>query len=217
METQSGDKKEPQLASKPIKPSAAAGPLDSPKGEEILGAAADIFHRKGFHATSIQEIADQVGMLKGSLYYYISTKDDLLIEIMNKVHTESEAYLAEVFASKAEPSERLRNFIHRHIEFFNANRNWVSVYLHEYKAVPPALRIRFAEMRDRYEAKVVEIVDEGQRKGQFHSDIDSRVATRAILGMCNWLYAWHRPQGGLTAERISADFARLLLHGIERR
>jgi AcrR family transcriptional regulator len=204
------------MASKASKPQPVGPPPDSRKGE-ILNVAAQIFQRKGFHATSIQEIADKVGMLKGSLYYYISTKDDLLIEIIDKVHIENEAYMADLFESSAGAAVRLREFIRRHVQFFTENHTWVAVYLHEYKAVPPELRSKYAAKRDHYERKVVDIIEQGQREGVFRVDIDSRTTTRAILGMCNWMYHWHRPQGGLSPEQLGAAFADLMLQGIEVR
>lgn len=185
--------------------------------QAILFAAAEIFHRKGFHATSIQDIAEEVGMLKGSLYYYISSKDELLFQIINDVHQDAFGYVADIFEGAEPARERLREFIRRHVAYCASHQTWMGVYLHEYKALPDGLRRKVTDMRDRYEHQVGDIVEQGKRDGVFRADIDTRTTVRGILGMCNWLYHWYSANGPLRPEQIGEDFADMVLMGIETR
>lgn len=183
--------------------------------QAILFAAAEIFHRKGFHATSIQDIAEEVGMLKGSLYYYISSKDDLLFQIINDVHLDAFGYVTDIFEGTGPAAERLREFVRRHVAYCASHQTWMGVYLHEYKALPDDMRQKVTDMRDRYEHQVGDIVEQGKREGVFRKDIDTRTTVRGILGMCNWLYHWYSARGPLKPEQIGEDFADMVLHGIE--
>lgn len=185
--------------------------------QAILVAAAEIFHRKGFHATSIQDIAEEVGMLKGSLYYYISSKDELLFQIINDVHLDAFGYVADVFGSTEPADQRLREFVRRHVAYCASHQTGMGVYLHEYKALPEDMRRKVTEMRDRYEHQVGEIVEQGKRSGVFRAQIDTRTTVRGILGMCNWLYHWYSARGPLSPDQIGEDFADMVLHGIESR
>src|SRR3954463_16258741 len=85
--------------------------------QEILEAAARVFHEKGYESTSIQDIADAVGILKGSLYYYITSKEDLLFEILQSVHEEALENLAQIDATPGDALQRLRAFVTMHFTF----------------------------------------------------------------------------------------------------
>lgn len=198
---------------------APTGPVEEAERETrkqaILNAAAEIFHRKGYHATSIQDIAEEVGMLKGSLYYYIDSKNELLVEILNDVHEQAFGLLQEVRDSDIPAPERLRDFVVRHAIYCATHLTGMGVYLHEYKAVEGPARLKVIEMRDRYEMVLRELIVAGQAEGSFRPDADPQLATKLVLGMINWLYHWYSPGGRLSPEQIGQAMADMVLRGLE--
>lgn len=183
--------------------------------QAILDAAAAIFHRKGYHATSIQDIAQEVGMLKGSLYYYISSKHDLLLDIINDVHARAFANIEDLVETEVAPADRLRQFIIRHAVYCATHQTGMGVFLHEYKAVEEADVASVMALRDRYETLLRDIIREGHASGSFRSDVDARITVKLILGMINWLYHWYSPKGPLTPQQIGEAMADMALRGIE--
>lgn len=183
--------------------------------EAIVDAAAEIFHRKGYHATSIQDIAEEVGMLKGSLYYYIDSKHDLLLEILTDVHTQAFARLQEVVDAESSAPDRLRAFIVNHAIYCSNHLTGMGVFLHEYKAVAEPARAAVIEMRDRYETLLRQLIQSGQEDGSFRADADARLTTKLVLGIVNWLYQWYSPGGRLSAEEIGQAMADMALRGLE--
>lgn len=153
-------------------------------------------------------------MLKGSLYYYITSKDDLLMQIINEVHQDAFAEMSDVFEGQAPAVERLRQFIVKHVGYCAAHQAWIGVYLHEYKALPPVKRRRVMRMRDRYEDQVRRLIEHGKLEGSIRSEVDTKLAARGILGMANWLYHWYTPRGPLSPKRIGETFADMALRGV---
>jgi AcrR family transcriptional regulator len=183
--------------------------------QAILDAAAEIFHRKGYHATSIQDIAQEVGMLKGSLYYYIDSKHELLLKIITDVHAQAFQQLEEFMDSDLPAAERLRQFIIRHAVYCATHMTGMGVFLHEYKAVEGPARAEVMAMRDRYEMLLRGIIEDGKEDGTFRADVDARLAVKLVLGMVNWLYHWYSPDGPLAPEEIGEAMANMALRGIE--
>ena len=102
--------------------------------EEILEAAARVFHEKGYESTSIQDIADAVGILKGSLYYYIDSKEDLLYEILEGIHGEALAEVRQA-AAEGEPLERIRAFVAAHIHHNAENLVKMALFFQDFRGV----------------------------------------------------------------------------------
>jgi AcrR family transcriptional regulator len=109
-----------------------ARPSSKKREREILDAAAEIFHRQGYADTSVQDVADAVGILKGSLYYYIDSKEDLLFRVLVEVHEDSRGIVEEVGAMDAPPLERLYAYIRRHIEYNTRHLSKIAVYYHDF-------------------------------------------------------------------------------------
>jgi len=100
---------------------------------DVMDAAVDVFWRKGYAAASVQDVAESVGVLKGSLYYYISSKEDLLFRILDDVHEQSRKILDEVVELDATPLERLRIYMERHVEWYLDHVEEVTVYFRDWR------------------------------------------------------------------------------------
>lgn len=179
----------------------------------ILRTAARIFAERGYDKATLQQIADAVGIKKGSLYYYIEGKEDLLFRIADSTIESCIQRLEQATQGSLPPEKRLREAIMAHARVLAGDFERLCVFLHEQKALKADWRKKIVEKRDYYEHLFQEIIEEGIRQGRFRP-MDARLATLALLGMCNWLYQWYHPEGRASVEEIGALFADLFLHGL---
>lgn len=181
--------------------------------EDILAVAAHIFRRKGFHATSMQDIARAVNLQKASLYHHVSSKQEILLALLDRALDLLIASMREVVGQPLSPAEKLRQAIEAYTTILAEHRDLAAVLLLEFRFLDPDLRARHIRRRDEFERLWREIVKEGQQTGDFQVE-DVALAVRAILGMVNWLVMWYRPKGPLSAEAIARQFAQLALEGL---
>lgn len=183
--------------------------------EAIIDAAVRLFHERGYSNTSMQNIADAVGLLKGSLYYYITSKEDLLFEIherfMNVLIEKTESRKA---AADLPPRERLEGVIIDLLQLIRDYRAYVEVFFRERYSMEGSRWDAIHERRKRYEAVVREIIRDGQRDGSFRADLDEQIVSFGLFGMCNWSYQWLNPEGRLSAAEVARNFSTLFLDGL---
>ncbi|HEY3058571.1 MAG TPA: TetR/AcrR family transcriptional regulator [Chloroflexota bacterium] len=186
------------------------------RGEEVYSAALRLFREKGYHATSMQDIAAAVGLYKGSLYHYIDGKEELLARVFERGMG---ALLADVERIAADPSSgpstQLRLVVEAHVAAVADNLDALTVFLHEWRALAGDSLSTVRKQRDRYATLVSDIISRGVAAGEFAAT-DVRIATLGVLGMCNWLCQWYSPSGRLSAREIGARFADLVLDGLRR-
>lgn len=186
-----------------------------PKHEELLAAAVRLFRRKGYHDTSMQDLAEAVGIQRGSLYHYIEAKEDLLWDIMDRAMRRLLDAVEPVAASSAPASEKLRRAVQAHLAVAAEHRDELVVLHVELKSLSAARRERMLALRDRYEGLFRRMVEEGVRTGEFRA-ADPKTVGLAVLGACNWFTTWFRPEGPLSAADFARAFADLFLEGLVR-
>jgi TetR/AcrR family transcriptional regulator, cholesterol catabolism regulator len=186
--------------------------------EAIIDAALMLFQRQGYSNTSMQDIADAVGLLKGSLYYYIDSKEDLLYEIHQRFMS--------VLIEKAEMREAARDLSARQrlmavigdlLELVRDYRPYVAVFFRELHTLNGPRWDAFHQKREAYEAFVRRIIQQGQQDGTLRADLDEKIVAFGLFGMCNWAYRWLDPAGSLSVEQIAQIFSALLLDGLTPR
>lgn len=181
--------------------------------EDILEAAAQIFRRKGYHATSMQDIARAVHLQKASLYHHVSSKQEILVALLDRALDLLIAAMEEVLAQPLPPQEKLRRAILSYTRALAEHRDLAAVLLLEFRFLDETVRQRHIRRRDAFERLWRELLKEGQVQGVFHFQrVD--LAARAVLGMVNWLVMWYRPDGPLAPEVIAEQFATLALYGL---
>lgn len=183
---------------------------------EILEAAAQIFSQKGFHATSMQDIAEAVHLQKASLYHHISSKQEILLNLLELALDVLIERLSAVVAQPAPPPEKLRQAMCTYLESLAEYRDLAAVLLFEYRSLDPELYSRHLPRRDRFERLWRDLIQEGLDAGLYACP-DPSLAARAILGVMNWAITWYRPDGQLTAAEIAAQYADYFLHGLLNR
>ena len=181
---------------------------------EIYDVAAAIFHRKGYAGTSLQDIADAVGLLKGSLYYYIDSKEDLLYRITQAIHEGARANLEASRVVGGPASARMRALVEGHVLAFRERLAWIRVFYTEHTALSVDRRHEIVAERREYERYVDDLLREGQDDGSFCPGLDPRVVGSGILTMVNSVYLWYRPSCDAPIEQIAAMYGDFVLSGL---
>ncbi len=181
--------------------------------EEILAAAAQIFREKGYHATSMQDIAEAVNLQKGSLYHHIRSKEEILASLLDRALDLLIQSMQEVMASPLSIEEKLRAAMRMYADNIAVHSDLAAVLLLEYRNLSPRLRSRHMGRRDRFEALWRELIRQGMKQGVFRT-LDEKLVALAILGVQNWMLTWYRAEGPLSAAELSSRFADLFLNGL---
>lgn len=181
---------------------------------EILEAAARVFHEKGYESTSIQDIADSVGILKGSLYYYITSKEDLLYEIIQGVHEEALKNLDLVAALDGDALQKIRAFVVVHFQNNAENLVKMGVFFKDFRSLSGERRRVIVEERDMYDSFLRDLIRAAQDEGTVCADLDPKLTAITILGMLNWVYQWYRPDGEMNSLEIANLYGDFVVAGL---
>lgn len=179
--------------------------------KELLEVSARLFAEQGYAATSLQNIAEAVGMLKGSLYYYINSKDDLLFEVIKAVYVPGIARFKALTGDGGDAVERLQRALEGHVLYLIENSTATAVYLHEYEQLSESRRAELAQQD--YVRMVRDLIRIGQDQGGFRRDLDPTIAAMSVLGSVNWTYRWYRPGSKAPAE-IARQLAEISVRGL---
>jgi TetR/AcrR family transcriptional regulator, cholesterol catabolism regulator len=182
--------------------------------DDIVAAAAKVFRTKGYHAATMSDIADEVGLLKGSLYHHFESKEALLYLVVKEPIADMFRRLSEIAAADASATEKLRRAISAHLEAFDRHYPHLFVYLREREAVKRRFREMIGFSPKEYERLWQQILREGVESGEFRPDLDIAVVSYGLLGMLNWSYKWYDPQGRLPIGAVAETFIALALGGL---
>ena len=181
----------------------------------VLSEAARLFRERGYSASTTRELSARLGINKASLYYHISTKEDLLhgicIESLRRVHEEVTAAVE----AASDPRDKIRALIRAHLHSMLTDLPMHSTMLLEGKALrgPKADDVQAA--RDEYEKVVLQTVSRAQRAGALRRDITAKHLTLGLLNLLNWSMAWWNPDGELTPGDLADILSDLYLNGAE--
>jgi TetR/AcrR family transcriptional regulator len=180
--------------------------------KEVLHAALATVRDRGYHATTLDDIAERLGVRKTALYHYFPDKDSILYAC----HKESLAELDRMIESSAgccsTHRERLSHLIREHVRVMTDTLEG-SPLAFEVSALSPERRAEIIAGRDRYEAVLRELVSGGIETGEFR-EVDPKIAVFGILGAINWIARWFDPDGGVDSRKLGEDFADLLIGGL---
>jgi AcrR family transcriptional regulator len=184
--------------------------------QEVLQAAIRLFSEQGYEATSLLEVAEAVGLLKGSLYYYARSKEDLLFAIISEFHDEGVRLLAELENSTDDPLTKMETFIRSGVIYMLAHRAEGIIYFHDAKALndqrQQILRRQRRQMRESLEG----LIRSGQKKKLIRQSLDPRVVSIAVNGAVNWL-AMAEPVGKNTKAsyaKFADQYTELLMQSL---
>ncbi len=197
-----------------LRPAGAVASAKQPGEEKISRVACRIFRERGYHQTSMRDIASALGWQSSALYYYYPSKEDLLFSIMDTAVSGLTDMVREQIDSRSCASDRLRQAVTAHVTTIAGHLDELSVFLHEMKSLDdPKRRELLVAKSNRYEHIYRDIIHDGIGSGEFR-DVDPRLARFMILSACNWLYSWYKPDGAYRPEDIAASFCDMLLGGL---
>jgi AcrR family transcriptional regulator len=156
-----------------------------------------------------------VGLLKGSLYHYIRSKEQLLARLFEGALEDTIRDLESIAHRRAGATERLGDMTHAYVRSVTDNLDAVGIYMREWRSLPPPelarVRARRRAMRKLFE----EVIAEGAKRDEF-AVRDPKIAALAIMGMCNWLYEWYRPRGRLGPDALADELADRAVASVRR-
>lgn len=179
--------------------------------EEVDDAAVRIFCAKGFAAASVRDIAEEVGVLKGSLYHYISGKDDLLARIFDDAHAATKGFMDEVASGDDDPAGRLLRFCELQVGWNLSNPERARVIARERRFLTGRRAATVTRRRQALEAFVCELVQ------ACAPHVDVRHAMHFVLGALDATPEWYRRDGADSPERIAGVYADLTLGALRRK
>lgn len=183
----------------------------STRRTELTREAAKLFARKGYHGTSIGEIAEALGVQKGSLYAHIASKQDLLYETMREGAAAFHGALDAIPESTPVP-ERVRLVLRGHLRVVAEQLDVATVFVQEWRYLEGERREEIVAERRRYEERIRDLFREGRELGELRADLDEAVAALLLISAANWAYTWLRP--GSDTDELADRFHALLVDGM---
>ncbi len=179
--------------------------------ERLLSTAARVFADKGYHATTMRDLARATGMSLAGMYYYVRGKDELLFLIQERCFQQVLAGANAAVAEGVTPAERVTRFIAHHVGFFASHMSEMKVLSHEAKSLSGARLEKINRLKRRYVDLLTGLIAalDADRDGR----PDPRIAAYGLFGMMNWIYTWYDAKGPVSPETLADHFAQLFLTG----
>jgi TetR/AcrR family transcriptional regulator, cholesterol catabolism regulator len=183
--------------------------------DQIFLSAERLFREKGFMATSMRDIAAELGIEAASLYSHIKSKDEILETICFRMAEQFQQGIAEANDLYFNAEERLKMAIKSHIKIITGDLNASSVFIREWRhLVEPKLN-EFKKMRNKYENEFRSILQNGEDENVFQT-VDKKFAVLTILSALNWITEWYKPEGGMTPDEIAENLFNFILTGLRK-
>ena len=179
--------------------------------QELARQAARLFAERGYHGTSIGDLANAMGVQKGSLYAHIQGKQDLLYETMREGARAFHAQL-DAISDDAPPSEKIRRALRGHLRVVSEQLDVATVFIREWRYLEGERHDEIVAERRRYEDRVRALFREGRELGELRTDLDDAAAALLVLSAANWAYTWLQP--GRDTDELADRFLALLLDGV---
>ena len=184
---------------------------------EIIRRAAEIFERKGYADTTIEEIAEAVGIKREAIYYYFKNKAQILSAVIRPQSVSLLDGIKDILALPISSREKLLLALQNHLDRFNPSFLEMSVIARDhqfFESLPEFTEL--SKIWRGYSQSWINLVTEGQDSGQFIGDLNPKVVAFGILGMCNWLSRWYNPAKSVTAREIVRVYFQMIGGGLIR-
>ena len=181
------------------------------KRARTLAAAVDLFSANGYENTTLEEVAQLLGVTKPFIYAYFQSKVQLLAEICAYGISSSQEAITSVKNLEAAPYEKLELFAHRFVTAVLEGRKQIAIFTREEKNLLPADLEKINAMRREFDRDLVNLLREGMKSGEFEIN-DPHLVSLAIGGMVSWAYVWYRESGRLSRDELAGSMTRLILN-----
>jgi len=185
------------------------------KLQKILKTSAKIFAGKGFHKTSVRDISRATRMSLAGLYYYFTTKEELLYLIQERCFVTLLQRWEQAATAEMDVRARIRVFAENHLSFFLHNMHEMKVMAHEDESLTGEFNDKILVLKRRYVKVIMGLIEELQEQ-EGGKGIDLRVATFSLFGMMNWIYTWYQPKRDLSLRQLMEQMLRIYFFGVLR-
>ncbi len=182
--------------------------------ESVIQAAGKLFALRGYHSTSMKDLGDELGLLKSSIYSHVSSKEDLLLEVVRRGERLFNESAQRALDASSDDTGRLRALIRGHLEVILDHRDEASTFLNEARALEEPYREAVIAARDRYEAIFRQAIGERVAAGEFDRRVDPVMAGIFILSILNSVGRWYRPDGALDLEDLTEQIWDFVSSGL---
>ncbi len=179
--------------------------------EEVLTVAARLFAAKGYYATTLDQIAEEIGVTKPALYYYVTSKEDILRTIINRIMEPMEE-VVKIGQTSLSPKEKMASIIRILVKFATERKETTLIAFEQANILPKRSRDALRRRQKEVEDTVKKVVNDGIAIGCFNN-VDARMAGFAILTVANGAYRWYVPGGHLSPSEITDQFIKLMEKG----
>ena len=176
--------------------------------DDVVRAAGRLFADRGYHGTSMRDLGRELGLLGSSLYSHVSSKQDLLVEVVEEGARLFEESAEKALAVEGAASDRLQALIAGHVDVVVDNIDVARTFLNEARMLDAAHRSRIVGARDHYEEAFRGVIREGKVDGSFSADVDPKTASIFLLSVLNAIERWYRPDGPLDRAALVAELTR---------
>jgi len=181
---------------------------------DVLAHASHIFCEKGYEGASMRDLSRATGMSLAGLYHYFESKEELLYLIQKHTFTTIIETLREKLEGSNDPEERLRIFIHNHLEYSLDNKQAMKVLVHEDETLKNGRGAEIAAIKREYYHICFDLLEDlRQSKGL---EFSGRLAVLSLFGMINWIHTWHNPRVDADAAALAQQMGDIFLRGVDR-
>lgn len=180
------------------------------KRERTIAAAVELFYERGYENTTLDAVAERLGVTKPFIYAYFASKGELLAEICSRGIASALRAIDSVLVLDLSPAGKLAELGRRFVTAVLESQKHIAIFAREEKNLAPADFDRISAMRRNFDRKLSALLAEGVKTGEFQI-ADPRLAALAIGGMVSWAYVWYRPNGRLALPDLAEEMSRLLL------
>ena len=184
--------------------------------ESVIQAAGKLFARRGYHGTSMRDLGDELGLLKSSIYSHVSSKEDLLLEVVGRAERLFNEAAQKALDTTSGEASRLRALIRGHLQVILDHRDEASTFLNEARALDERYRDAVVAARDGYEQIFRQVIGAGVSTGEFDRRVDPVTAGIFILSILNATGRWYRPGGRLGPDELVEEMWGFISSGLVR-
>ena len=184
------------------------------KRARTIAAAVELFYENGYQNTTLEMVADRLGVTKPFIYAHFSSKTEILAEICSRGIASSIEAIDSVLPLRLSPTEKIRLLGERFVAAVLGSQMHIAIFSREEKNLAAADLERIDDMRRAFDRKLSSLLRRGVETGEFDA-ASTRLAALAIGGMVSWAYVWYRPDGALTLEQVAAEMSHLIVRMVK--
>ena len=185
------------------------------KREAVLRTAAQLFNEKGYVASTLDEVAERLGVSKPTVYYYVKSKDEILFECVRTGLEMLEEAIREVEAAGGHAMEKLLAAMHKYVEIVTQDFGMCVIRVGE-DPLPPESRRKLRGMKAGLDRVFRDLISQGIAEGSI-APCDPKIAAFTLAGALSWIGRWYRPDGGMDRKAIADGCIAVLMGGLRRR